>query len=215
MGFKIDENIYLIHLTSKLKKQIFNIIFIKYFCFIIMKRILETERLILREFEENNEKDYKGLSSILQDKETMYAYEHAFSDEEVHQWFNNQINRYKTYGFGLWACILKENNEFIGQCGLTMQKVDKKIHDSDELLEIGYLFNKNYWHRGFAIEAAIGCKNYAFDVLKAKRVYSIVRDNNIASKKVALRNGMKIIDNIVKHYYNMDMPHYIFCIEKQ
>ena len=178
-----------------------------------MKRILETERLILREFEEDNEKDYKGLSSILQDRETMYAYEHAFSDEEVHQCFNNQINRYKTYGFGLWACILKENNEFIGQCGLTMQKVDKKIHDSYELLEIGYLFNKNYWHKGFATEAAIGCKNYAFDVLKAKRVYSIVRDNNIASKKVAVRNGMKIIDNIVKHYYNIDMPHYIFCAE--
>ena len=57
-----------------------------------MKKILETERLILREFEENNEKDYKGLSSILQDEETMYAYEHAFSDEEVHQWFNNQMD---------------------------------------------------------------------------------------------------------------------------
>ena len=178
-----------------------------------MKKILETERLILREFEENNEKDYKGLSSILQDKETMYAYEHAFSDEEVHQWFNNQINRYKTYGFGLWACILKENNDFIGQCGLTMQKVDKKIHDSYEVLEIGYLFNKNYWHKGFATEAAIACKNYAFNVLNADRVYSIIRDNNIASQKVAIRNGMKIIDNTVKHYYNMDMPHYIFCVE--
>lgn len=178
-----------------------------------MKRILETERLILRELE-YNKFDYAGLSSILQDKETMYAYEHAFSDDEVNQWFNNQINRYKTYGFGLWACILKENNEFIGQCGLTIQKVDKKIYDSYELLEIGYLFNKNYWHKGFAIEAAIACKNYAFNVLKEKRVYSIIRDNNKSSQKVAIRNGMNIIDNIVKHYYNMDMPHYIFCAEK-
>ncbi|MCZ9873941.1 GNAT family N-acetyltransferase [Brachyspira hyodysenteriae] len=178
-----------------------------------MKKILETDRLILRELE-YNKFDYAGLSSILKDKETMYAYEHAFSDDEVNQWFNNQINRYKTYGFGLWACILKENNEFIGQCGLTIQKVDKKIYDSYELLEIGYLFNKNYWHKGFAIEAAIACKNYAFNVLKEKRVYSIIRDNNKSSQKVAIRNGMNIIDNIVKHYYNMDMPHYIFCAEK-
>lgn len=177
-----------------------------------MKKILETDRLILRELE-YNKFDYAGLSSILQDKETMYAYEHDFSDDEVNQWFNNQINRYKTYGFGLWACILKENNEFIGQCGLTIQKVDKKIYDSYDLLEIGYLFNKNYWHKGFAIEAAIACKNYAFNVLKEKRVYSIIRDNNKSSQKVAIRNGMKIIDNIVKHYYNMDMPHYIFCAE--
>lgn len=179
-----------------------------------MKKILETKRLILRELEKDNKKDYKDLCSILQDKETMYAYEHSFSDEEVSKWFENQLNRYKNYGFGLWACIFKENNEFIGQSGLSIQKVDKKIHNSYELLEIGYLFNKNYWHKGFAIEAAIACKNYAFNVLNADRVYSIIRDNNTASQKVAIRNGMKIIDNIVKHYYNIDMPHYIFCAEK-
>ena len=94
-----------------------------------------------------------------------------------------------------------------------MQKVDKKIHDSYELIEIGYLFNRKYWNKGFATEAAIACKNYAFNVLNADRVYSIIRDNNIASQKVAIRNGMKIIDSTVKHYYNMDMPHYIFCVE--
>ncbi|WP_297208413.1 GNAT family N-acetyltransferase [uncultured Brachyspira sp.] len=178
-----------------------------------MKKILETKRLILRELEKHNEKDYKGLSSILQDEKTMYAYEHAFSDDEVIEWLNNQINRYRNYGFGLWACILKENNEFIGQCGLTIQKINKKIHNSYELLEIGYLFNKNYWHYGFASEAAISCKNYAFEVLKENRVYSIIRDNNISSQNVAIRNGMKIIDTIVKHYYNIDMLHYIFCAE--
>ena len=179
-----------------------------------MKKILETKRLILRELEKHNEKDYKGLSSILQDEKTMYAYEHAFSDEEVQEWFERQLNRYENYGFGLWAVILKENNEFIGQCGLTMQKIDKKIHNSDELLEIGYLFNKNYWHRGFAIEAASACKDYAFNILNAQRVYSIIRDNNTASKNVAIRNNMKIIDNIIKYYYNIYMPHYIFCVEK-
>lgn len=179
-----------------------------------MKRIIETKRLILRELEKNNEKDYIGLCSILQDKETMYAYEHAFSDEEVNEWLERQLMRYNTYGFGLWACILKENNEFVGQSGLTMQKIDKKINGSDELLEIGYLFNKNYWYMGLATEAAIACKDYAFNVLKEKRVYSIIRDNNISSQKVAIRNGMKIIDTVIKHYYNIDMPHYIFSAEK-
>lgn len=144
----------------------------------------------------------------------MYAYEHAFSDEEVEEWFKNQLNRYENYGFGLWAVILKESNEFIGQCGLTMQKIDKKIHNSNELLEVGYLLNKNYWHKGFATEAAISCKNYAFDILKEKRVYSIIRDNNISSQNVAIRNGMKIIDSAVKYYHNIYMPHYIFCVEK-
>lgn len=176
-----------------------------------MKIIIETKRLIIRELEKD--KDYKGLCSILQDKETMYAYEHAFSDEEVKEWFERQLKRYKIYGFGLWACILKENNELIGQCGLTMQRIDKKIHNSYELLEIGYLFNKNYWHKGFAYEAAVSCKNYAFNILNADRVYSIIRDDNKASQNVAVRNGMKIIGSTVKHYYNIDMPHFIFCAE--
>ncbi|WP_297286556.1 GNAT family N-acetyltransferase [uncultured Brachyspira sp.] len=176
--------------------------------------IIETDRLILRELRENSEEDYNSLCDILKDKETMYAYEHGFTEQECREWFERQINRYKTYGFGLWAVILKENNKLIGQAGLTMQNIDIKINGSNELLEIGYLFNKNYWHRGFAIESALSCREYAFNKLNADRVYSIIRDNNIASKKVAIKNKMKIIAKITKHYYNMDMLHYIFCCEK-
>lgn len=178
------------------------------------KIIIETDRLILRELRENSKKDYNSLCDILKDKETMYAYEHGFTEQECREWFERQINRYKTYGFGLWAVILKENNKLIGQAGLTMQNIDIKINGSNELLEIGYLFNKNYWHRGFAIESALSCREYAFNKLNADRVYSIIRDNNIASQKVAIKNKMKIIAKITKHYYNMDMLHYVFCCEK-
>ena len=48
----------------------------------------------------------------------------------------------------------------IGQCGLTMQPWKET-----EVLEIGYLFNRAYWHRGYAIEAAEACKKYAFEIL--------------------------------------------------
>lgn len=47
--------------------------------------ILETERLYLREI---NQKDFKSLCKILQDEETMYAYEGAFSDAEVQEWLD-------------------------------------------------------------------------------------------------------------------------------
>lgn len=79
--------------------------------------ILETERLYLREL---TQEDYKSLCKILQDKETMYAYEGAFSDTEVQEWIDRQIFRYKEWNFGLWAVVLKETDEMIGQCGLTM-----------------------------------------------------------------------------------------------
>lgn len=116
--------------------------------------ILETKRLYLREL---TPADFKDLAEILQDKEVMYAYEHSFSDEDVQIWLNRQINRYTKYGFGLWAIILKETNEMIGQAGLTLQPFEEK-----EVLEIGYLLKKRFIHLGYAREAANGCKQYAF-----------------------------------------------------
>ena len=166
--------------------------------------ILETERLYLRRLEQS---DYSDLCKMLQDEEVMYAYEHAFSDEEVQEWLDRQLKRYEEYGFGLWAVILKETGELIGQCGLTMQDCKGK-----QVLEIGYLFQKDYWHKGYATEAAIACKQYAFETLKAKEVFSIIRDNNIPSQNVAKRNGMKVVDQFVKHYYGMDMPHLVFSV---
>lgn len=50
--------------------------------------ILETKRLILRKL---NKDDFFNLAEILKDKETMYAYEHGFSDEEVKNWLDNQL----------------------------------------------------------------------------------------------------------------------------
>lgn len=166
------------------------------------KVILETKRLLLREM---NESDFDALCKILCDEETMYAYEGAFSNEEVQEWLDRQLSRYREYGFGLWAVVLKETGEVIGQCGLTMQP-----WKNDEVLEIGYLFQRQFWHNGFATEAAIACKKYAFEVLKADEVCSIIRDTNIPSQRVAERNGMTKKDAWTKHYRGVDMPHFRF-----
>ncbi|WP_027296920.1 GNAT family N-acetyltransferase [Robinsoniella sp. KNHs210] len=168
--------------------------------------ILETERLYLREMEQE---DFPALCKMLKDQEVMRAYEHAFEDQEAHEWLDRQIMRYRQYGFGLWAVILKESNEMIGQCGITMQDID-----GVEVHEVGYLFQKAYWHQGYASEAAAACKKYAFEVLGVKEVYSIIRDTNISSQNVARRNGMTQKGQFVKHYYGMDMPHYIFSVKR-
>jgi RimJ/RimL family protein N-acetyltransferase len=167
--------------------------------------ILETERLYLREM---NQADFSSLCKILQDKDVMYAYEHAFDDDEAQEWLEKQIMRYNQYGFGLWAVILKEDSEMIGQCGLTMQDCNNR-----QVLEVGYLFQKAFWHKGYASEAAIACKKYAFEVLSADEVFSIIRDTNIASQNVAKRNGMTVTDRFIKHYYGVDMPHLVFSVK--
>ncbi|MEQ8175554.1 MAG: GNAT family N-acetyltransferase [Syntrophomonadaceae bacterium] len=170
-----------------------------------MKKIYETERLYIREM---SIEDIPALSQILKDPEAMTAYEHAFSDQETLEWLNRQLDRYRAFGFGLWAVVLKETGEMIGQCGLTMQDFRDR-----QVLEIGYLFQRKYWHKGYAIEAARGSKQYAFDVLSRDEVYSIIRDNNIASMNVAIRNGMTILCRLVKHYHGVDMPHFVFLAQ--
>ena len=168
--------------------------------------ILETQRLMLREM---TQADYPALAEILQDREAMFAYEHAFSDEETQAWLNRMIERYRMDGFGLWAVVLKGTGEMVGQCGLTWQYfLDQRV------LEIGYLFQRVHWKKGYAIEAARACKEYAFEVLHAEEVFSIIRDNNAGSMNVAIRNGMTIRGRFIKHYYGIDMPHFAFSVRR-
>lgn len=169
-------------------------------------KILETERLVLRTMDQS---DVPALCRTLQDEKAMVAYEHAFSDAEVHQWLDRQLQRYQDDGFGLWAVLLKETGEWIGQCGITMQDCGGKW-----VKEVGYLFERAYWHHGYATEAAVACRDYAFEQLGADEVYSIIRDTNTASQNVAKRNGMTVRGQFVKHYYNVDMPHLIYSIRR-
>lgn len=168
--------------------------------------ILETQRLFLREMQQA---DYPALCKMLQDKDVMYAYEHAFDDAEAQEWLARQRKRYRDDGFGLWAVLQKDTGIMIGQCGLTLQDCDGK-----QVLEVGYLFQKAYWHQGYACEAATACKQYAFEQLGASEVFSIIRDTNTASQTVARRNGMELRCRFTKHYYGMDMPHLVFSVKR-
>lgn len=168
--------------------------------------ILETERLYLREMNQN---DFGDLAEILQNPRVMYAYEHDFSDDDVQIWLDRQINRYKKFGFGLWAVIIKTTNEMIGQAGLTIQP-----YKNTEVLEIGYLLKENFWHCGYAKEAAWGCKKYAFEHLKRNKVYSVIKADNISSIKVAESIGMSREDEFITQYYNGDTLHFLYSAHR-
>lgn len=167
---------------------------------------LETPRLILREM---NQSDYWDLAEMLQSPLVMYAYEHDFTDEDVQEWLDRQKRRYRQYGFGLWAITLKETGQMIGQAGLTMQP-----YKGSEVLEIGYLLKYDFWHFGYAKEAATACKNYAFEYLNKDKVHSIIKADNISSIKVAESIGMTKEDTFITQYYNGDMLHYLYSVCK-
>jgi ribosomal-protein-alanine N-acetyltransferase len=171
------------------------------------KMIFETQRLWVRELEPA---DLQDLAEILQDPAVMYAYEHDFSDQDVRQWLDRQLARYRQYGFGLWALIRKDDGQMVGQAGLTIQPCE-----GDEVLEIGYLLKRRFWHQGYAREAALGCKEYAFTVLQAPKVHSVIKTDNLPSIRVAESLGMKREKEFITRYYNGDMAHYLYSTMRE
>ncbi|MGN0553684.1 MAG: GNAT family N-acetyltransferase [Oscillospiraceae bacterium] len=163
--------------------------------------ILETERLILRELTDD---DFSDLYDVLSDPDIMQHYPYTFDENRVRNWIKRNVERYHNDGFGLWAVILKENGKMIGDCGITMQKIN-----GDLLPEIGYHINKAYQKKGFATEAAAGCIEYAFENYDFDKVYSYMKYTNIPSARVAEKNGMRFVmeypdpDNTVTKVYSI------------
>ena len=167
---------------------------------------LETPRLVLREMTAS---DLPALRAILQDEATMTAYEGAFDEQMVQQWLQRMLDRYRDDGYGLWAVVLRDSGEVVGQCGLTNQHIL-----GEDVVEVGYLFQRAHWGNGYALEAAKACRDYAFEQLGVNRVWAQIRDTNLASMNVAIRLGMTVRGRFVKHYRGVDMPHLAFAIER-
>lgn len=147
--------------------------------------IIETERLILREYTQS---DFEGLRSIICDAETMKYYPRPYDENGVQRWLNWCIRSYRENGFGLWAIELKENGEFVGDCGISLQNIDGEM-----LPEIGYHINKNQWRRGYAKEACKAVKDWVFENTEYSSVYSYMNKENIPSRRTAEANGMTCI----------------------
>ena len=146
--------------------------------------ILETKRLILRELAYD---DYSDLYAVLSDSDIMQHYPYTFDENRVKNWIERNIERYHNDGFGLWAVVMKENGQMIGDCGITMQNINGEI-----LPEIGYHIRKSCQRKGFASEAAAECIKYAFEKLGFHKVYSYMKYTNIPSARTAEKNGMSL-----------------------
>ena len=168
-----------------------------------MKMILETERLILREYTEG---DFDGLYEILSDPVTMRHYPKPYDEKGTRRWLSWSLENYKTYGYGLWAMELKETGELIGDCGITMQNIDGEL-----LPEIGYHIHKNYWRRGYGKEAARAVRDWFFTHTDFDRVYSYMTSANVASYSTAASMGMKKI----KEYPDWDGLCYVYELTRE
>ena len=145
--------------------------------------VIETERLLLREM---NDDDFQALYKVLADSENMQHYPYAFDENRVRNWIARNIERYRVFGFGLWAVCLKSTGEIIGDRGLTMQLIKGEIKP-----EIGYHIRTDKQRKGYAKEAAIAVRDWAFHNTPFNIIYSYMKYTNEASAKTAMLYGCK------------------------
>ena len=163
--------------------------------------IITTERLYL---EKIRKKHFEDLYSLLSNKEVQKYFPSTLSREETRNFYGEIQKRYKDDGFCFLAVIRKQDDAFIGICGLLKQEIDNKVET-----EIGYRFLNEYWGNGFATEAVKGCVRYVKENKLFKKLIILSIPQNTPSIEVAGRAGFSYLKDTVFH----DLTHNIYMIE--
>jgi RimJ/RimL family protein N-acetyltransferase len=164
---------------------------------VIMPEI-ETSRLYLRQF---SMADLNDLSAIRSDPEVMrfIGTGQPHSVDQVKESLEHILAGWKQHGFGRWAVVHKPDKKLIGWSGLAF------LDETDEI-EIGYGIAKDYWGRGFTTEAAAASIRYGFEELKLNRIVAVAMPENIASRRVMEKIGMKY--EKTGHWYEAELVYY-------
>ncbi len=158
-----------------------------------MKKIIETNRLYLRELTIEDAENFYLLNA---DEEVIkYTGDNAFESIEKAKAFLENYNPYQEYGYGRWAVIDKSNEEFLGWCGL---KFSPELKETD----IGFRFFKKHWNKGYATESAKACLDYGFEKLKIKTIVGRAMELNKASIKVLEKIGMTFVGKFEFHLHD-------------
>ena len=146
--------------------------------------LFESRRLLFREI---GGSDFDLLYAMLSDPEVMRYISDVKDEKATRQWIDLVEDSYRRHGYGPWAVAVRETRRFIGYCGIYLQE-DVGGRDEVELL---YGLDPRYWNRGYATEAAKAARHYAMEVVGIDRLVSLVAPENIASARVAEKQGMK------------------------
>mgnify|MGYP001115745320 CR=1 FL=1 len=151
---------------------------------------LETSRLRLRRMKAS---DLDQLLGIFGDPKVMASFDSPpFKEQQMEAWLQRNLAHQEKYGYGLFSVILKANDQLIGDCGLEHMEVDGEL-----ATELGYDFRSDHWNQGYATEAAMAVREFAFHELGLPSLISLIRIGNQASRRVAEKIGMQLIEEIV------------------
>jgi ribosomal-protein-alanine N-acetyltransferase len=145
--------------------------------------VLETERLLFRPL---TQADLDDLAALYADPDVMRYLGGPRSKEEVQRVLNEYIREFQIYGHSFFATILKEDQRFIGHCGLLHQEVEEQ-----QEVELAYVLARPYWKQGLALEGAQALKDYGLQKLGLPQLISLIPPDNRASIHIAEKIGMQ------------------------
>lgn len=147
---------------------------------------IETERLLLRRW---REKDLDVLMRMNQNAEVMRYFPSKRDAAQTRQFYENILEEFCIYGYGLYAAEEKESGQFIGFIGFHRANL---AVDFCPCIEIGWRLDRPYWGKGYATEGAKACLKHGFEKLCFDKVYSFTSVENIPSQHVMQKIGLHI-----------------------
>jgi ribosomal-protein-alanine N-acetyltransferase len=165
--------------------------------------ILETERLRLREV---TLADLDFIAAMVADPEVMRFWPRPCTRAEAQKGVLKQLAGYRRYGHGYWLTLDRQSSQPIGQVGLLMSVVE-----GAEQPALGYMLHRPFWGRGYATEAAAGVLKWAFEQYGYERVICLIRPENVASLRVAIRLGLRPEKHVVFKGFN----HLVFAARQE
>ncbi|WP_335673825.1 GNAT family N-acetyltransferase [Weissella jogaejeotgali] len=130
----------------------------------------------------------------------------AFTESECLARLETEIHNFKTSKIQYFPIFLKEQNNFVGVCGL-------RPTNKANTLEFGIHLLPDFWHQGLAFEASSAILNYAFDDLKVHSLIAGHHPNNSSSKKLLVKLGFHFIKN--EYYLPTGLEHPTYNLSVQ
>lgn len=166
-----------------------------------MKKVLETNRLLIREFANDDLAYYRQLDSNAEVMRFIGPVRDTLAIEKRFKTIRRNYSKFP--GLGFWAVIEKKTNFFIGWVCL-------KDLDRTTEYEIGYRLLPAYWGKGFATEAATAVLHYGLTDLELKRMVAIAKADNKASIRIIEKLGFQFIK--MAQYYKVEVLYYTYDV---
>jgi ribosomal-protein-alanine N-acetyltransferase len=169
--------------------------------------IVETERLLLKRL---RLADADAMSKVFGDPEVMRFGDGIQTSKWIHDWLRDCLETYQQdSGIGPWAVVEKRITSTIGYCGL--------FHFPDVCgqpeTEIGYRLARSWWGQGYATEAVMAVRDYAFNKLGMLRLIAMIDPQNLASIRVAEKSGMQYEKDVMFEGYTH--PDRVYTISRE